>query len=250
VAGSVIDIREVDRFIVQVTMQDRAHKNQFSSDLVAGLIESFAAIKKNQTWKAVILTGYDTYFACGGTRETLLRFTEGRGAFTDKSLYSLALDCDLPVIAAMQGHGIGGGFVFGLFADFVILSRESVYTTNFMKYGFTPGMGATYIVPEKLGIALGTEMLIAARNYRGADLENRNVPFPVLSRSAVLEHALQLAREIAEKPRDALIALKRHLAKKTRANIARTAEEEAMLHEQTFRGPDVVNRINALHVKQ
>ena len=52
----------------------------------------------------------------------------------------------------MQGHGIGGGFVVGLFADFVILSRESVYSTNFMKYKFTPGMGATYIVPKKIGI--------------------------------------------------------------------------------------------------
>lgn len=36
----------------------------------------------------------------------------------------------------------------GLFADIVILSRESVYTANFMKYGFTPGMGATFIVPK------------------------------------------------------------------------------------------------------
>ena len=63
----------------------------------------------------------------------MLKIYEGKDKFTDINIYSLALDCPLPVISAMQGHGIRGGFVMGLFADFVILSRESIYRTNFMK---------------------------------------------------------------------------------------------------------------------
>lgn len=64
-----------------------------------------------------------------------------------------------------------------LFADFVILSKESIYTTNFMKYGFTPGMGATFILPQKLGISLAEEMLLAAKTYRGEELQKRAIPF-------------------------------------------------------------------------
>src|SRR5207302_11316164 len=121
----------------------------------------------------VILTGYGNDFATGGSREGVVGRYDGKGQCTDANCCSLALDCPIPVIAAMQGHGIGGGFVMGLFADFVRLSRESVYTTNFMKYGFTPGMGATYIIPKKLGLSLGEELLLNAGNYRGADLEKR-----------------------------------------------------------------------------
>ncbi|HWW19349.1 MAG TPA: enoyl-CoA hydratase-related protein [Steroidobacteraceae bacterium] len=51
------------------------------------------------------------------------------------------------------------------------LSRESLYTANWMKYGFTPGMGAIGVLRKKLGIGLAQEMLLSARTYRGADLE-------------------------------------------------------------------------------
>lgn len=99
----------------------------------------------------MILTGYGHYFASGGTQEGLLRIQQGITKFTEDRMYSLALECDIPVISAMQGHGIGGGFVMGLFSDFVILSKESVYTANFMKYGFTPEWGYLYRSGEAWG---------------------------------------------------------------------------------------------------
>ena len=146
----------------------------------------------------------------------------------------------------MQGHGIGGGFVLGLFADFVILSRESVYTTNFMKYGFTPGMGATYIIPKKLGLSVGEELLLNAGNYRGADLEKRGVPFPVYARSEVPGQALQLARQLAEKPRLSLMTLKAHLVAPMRQELPGIIAQEVAMHEKNFHQPEVKERIISL----
>ena len=243
---SAVDVSEVGPAIVQVTMQDRAHKNMFTLNLISGLIGAFEAIAAHPDYKVVILTDYDNYFATGGTREGLLGLYEGKGQFTDANFYRLALDCPVPVIAAMQGHGIGGGFVLGLFADFVMLGRESVYTTNFMKYGFTPGMGATYLIPKKLGLSLGTELLLNAGNYRGADLEKRGVPFPVYARSEVLRQALQLARQIADKPRLSLITLKDHLVAPLRQELPAIIAKEVAMHEKTFHQPEVKARIMAL----
>lgn len=240
---SVVDLCEVEPGIVQLTMQDRLHKNTFSDELVRGLIQSFESIRTNSSYKAVILTGYDNYFASGGTKEGLLDIHEGRTKFTDLNIYSLALECKIPVIAAMQGHGIGGGFVMGLFSDFVILSRESIYTANFMKYGFTPGMGATYILPKKLGFSLAEELLLNAGNYRGMELEKRGIPFPVLPREKVLEHARELARQVAEKPRFSLIALKDHLVAPLRDRLPGIIEQEIAMHEKTFHQAEVKDRI-------
>jgi polyketide biosynthesis enoyl-CoA hydratase PksI len=75
----------------------------------------------------------------------------GKVKFTDRDLYSLTLNCHILVISAMQEHGIEDGFV--------ILSRESIYTTNFMKYGFTSGMGSPLILLQKLKISLAEEMM-------------------------------------------------------------------------------------------
>lgn len=244
--SDVVQLDETAPGIVQITMQDRANKNTFSTALVAGLAAAFEHIRTQPRYRVVVLTGYDTYFCSGGTQQGLLGLYEGRGKFTDMNIYSVPLDCEIPVISAMQGHGIGGGFVFGLFADCVVLSRESVYTTNFMKYGFTPGMGATYVLPQKLGIGLAQEMLLSARHYRGAELEKRGIPFPVVPRASVLAHAHELARDLAEKPRVSLITLKSHLLAQIRAQLPAIIEQEVAMHARTFHQPEVKERIESV----
>jgi len=248
-SSGVVQLQEIAPGVVQVTMQDREHKNTFSNELVVGLLDAFQRIRSNAGYRAVVLTGYDSYFCSGGTQESLLMLQDGQGKFSDSNLYSLSLECDIPVISAMQGHGIGGGFVFGLFADCVVLSRESVYTTNFMKYGFTPGMGATYVLPKKLGIGLAEEMLLSARTYRGAELEKRGIPFPVLPRLEVVEYAQQLARDLAEKPRISLVTLKSHLVAEMRAQLPAIIEQEVAMHEKTFHQPEVKERIQTVFGK-
>jgi 4-carboxy-3-alkylbut-2-enoyl-[acp] decarboxylase len=241
-----VELMEVEPGILRVRMQDRVHHNGFSDALVTGLLEAFDSIARLDTARTVILTGYESYFATGGTRKGLLDIHEGRAKFADTNLYRLALDCPLPVIAAMQGHGIGGGLVMGLFADLIILSRESVYAANFMRFGFTPGMGATCIVPDKLGRTLGAEMLFLARNYRGEELKQKGVPLPVLPRVEVYGHALELARALAEKPRLSLVALKDLLTAPLREQLPRTVERELAMHGRTFHQDVVRENINRL----
>lgn len=236
---TVVDVRRPGSGIVELVFQDHLHKNAFSPQLVEELIAAYDLIRDDPECRVVIMTGYESYFLSGGTRESLLAFSEGRGTFSSSRLYSLPLFCPLPVISAMQGHGIGGGFVLGLFADIVILSRESIYTTNFMKYGFTPGMGATCVVPRKLGLALAQEMLLSARTYRGSELEKRGIPFLVVPRSEVLERARIMAADLAEKPRLALVSLKAQLVSLLREELPKAIEQEVALQQTTFRQPGI-----------
>ncbi|RRS10440.1 enoyl-CoA hydratase [Pseudoalteromonas sp. J010] len=241
-----VAVSEVSSGVVQITMQDKVNKNTFSAALTDGLIDAFSQVGQNTEYKVVILTGFDNYFASGGTQEDLLYLSGGEGKFSDRDLYSLALNCPIPVIAAMQGHGIGGGFVLGMFADIVILSRESIYTTNFMKYGFTPGMGATFVLPKKLGFALAEEMMLSAKNYRGAELQQRGVPFRVMPRAEVMEYAYELASTLAEKPRYSLVTLKDHLVSELRAGLSQAIKSEVVMHDKTFNQPQVKERIAEL----
>ncbi len=243
---SVVVVRDASDGVLEIRMQDRANRNTFSTELAEGLMDAFRRVAGRPEYRVVILTGYDSYFASGGTKEGLLLLSAGKGKFTDRDFYSLALHCPIPVIAAMQGHGIGGGFALGMFADFPILSRESVYTTNFMKYGFTPGMGATFILPRKLGISLAEEMMMVARTYRGEELQKRGIPFPVLPRAEVMEHALELAATLAEKPRISLVTLKDHLVGPLRAGLPEVIDQELVMHEKTFHRPEVKDRIESL----
>lgn len=89
-------------------------------------------------------------------------------------------------------------------------------------------------------------MLMSANNYRGADLEKRGVPFPVVPREDVINRALQLARQLAEKPRVSLITLKDHLVRPIREELPRVIEQEMAMHDKTFHEPEVKDRIISL----
>ena len=143
--SKVVTVRAHPEGIVVVKMEDREAKNMFSEAFMEGVAEAFAHIEQMPGYKVVVLTGYDSYFASGGTKESLLAIQAGQIKFTDTRIFQAALDCKLPVIAAMQGHGIGAGLALGMFADIVLLSEESRYVSPYMNYGFTPGAGATYI---------------------------------------------------------------------------------------------------------
>ena len=242
----VVTLKEIQPDIVMISMHDRKNKNAFSEALVRGLIQAYQLIDQNHKYKVVILTGYDTYFSSGGTQEGLLAIYSGKTTFAEVNIYSQALDCRIPVISAMQGHAIGGGFVMGMYSDFILFSRESFYTTNFMKYGFTPGMGATYILPKKLGLSLSEELLIVADTHRGADLAKRGLPFPVYPRLEVVDQAIQLAKKIAEKPRLSLITLKDHMVSTIRSKLPAIIEKEVIMHEKTFHQEEVKQRIQEL----
>ncbi len=229
--------------VAVVVMQDRQHSNTFSPELLEGLMTAFDAVAKNPRLKVVVVHGYDTIFCAGGTQEELLAIADRKVQVAGTAFYRLLLDCELPVIAAMQGHAIGGGLVFGLFADIIILAEEAIYAANFMKYGFTPGMGATLILPEKVGLNLANEMMFNARTYHGGELRARGVPFQIVKRGEVIQTALRLAGEIADKPLPSLKLLKRHMTARLVAALPRIIQQELEMHAVTFTQPEVRRRI-------
>lgn len=236
-----------------VAMEDRQSKNTFSPAFVKDLKQAFDAVARTPDLRVVVVHGFDNYFCCGGTKEELVGLVEGvqsqdtRGVSLDGLLfYDLFLRCELPVIAAMQGHAIGGGLALGLFADFCILAEECIYSAVFMKYGFTPGMGSTYILPKRLGATLGAEMLFTARNYYGLELKTRGAQVQVEKKADVVKAALRMAADLAEKPLLSLRLLKAHLNQTTRQELQRVIEGERAMHRQTFAQPDVREKIERL----
>ncbi|MBV9493621.1 MAG: SDR family NAD(P)-dependent oxidoreductase, partial [Acidobacteria bacterium] len=222
--------------IVVIHLEDRDAKNMFSEALLDGIREVFEHIDRTPSYKVVVLTGYETYFASGGTKESLVAIQEGKTRFTESGVFHVALACKLPVIAAMQGHGIGAGWSMGMFADLVFLGEESRYISPYMSYGFTPGAGATYSLPQKLGRDLAFESLFTAQQVTGRELKDRGLALPILPRAEVLDAALALAKQIAQSSRAQLIERKRLLTAHIPAALEETYRREVEMHEQTFVG--------------
>lgn len=220
--------------VAVVTMDDHEQRNMFSPDLVEGLGQVFARIARDAQLRVVVIRGSGPWFCCGGTPASLEAIRRGEQSFTDTTVFRTLLDCEIPTIAAMNGHALGGGFAFGLYADLVLLGESSIYSGSFLEHGVTPGVGATFVFPHKLGPVLGPELLYTAHGYRGSELRDRGVPLPVHSAPQLLPRAMELAAQIADKPRLHLRSLKRLLARPIRRGVAGAIDEELATHRMLF----------------
>jgi len=235
---NVVILEWIEKNIAVVTMQDLLAKNTFSNDLIEGLYNSFNEIKKNENAKVVVIKGSDAYFCCGGTKDSLLKLADRQMTFADMPFYRLLLDCELPVIAAMQGHALGGGLAFSAFSDEIILAEESSYASNFLNYGFTPGFGATYIMPKKFGPILGAELLYTAQVYEGRDLKARNLPMKIVKKKDVLDTAMMMAKKYIDKTVISLKLLKKQSTQQMKIELPKYIEDELAMHSILFKSPD------------
>lgn len=230
----VVALEMHEHGIAFVQMRDDEGANMFTADLLAGLREAFSEIESLSTAKVVVVSGTETWFCCGGTPEDLALMQEGRASFFGIDGFRLLLDCPLPTIAAMRGHALGGGLTFGLYADVALLAENAYYAANFMEHGLTPGIGTTYILPKKLGAALGAEMMLTAQRYQGRDLRARGIQLEVLEKDAVLTRAFAIARDIAKNPVRQIKLLKRRSTEETRRELPGVLREEDRMHAQCF----------------
>ncbi|MBN9669607.1 SDR family NAD(P)-dependent oxidoreductase [Roseibium aggregatum] len=236
----VMSLELFDDGVVLLTMNERQGRNMFTPAFMDGFEEAFARIAELSEARVVVLTGHDSYFACGGTRDGLTDLQQGGSRFTDRRIYSLPLECELPVIAAMQGHGIGAGWSLGMYCDHAIFAAEGLYHSNYLWYGFTPGAGATLIFPYRLGDDLGREVLFTACQYRGRELGERSPCVTVRPAREVLKSALDAAHKLARMPLETLVARKDETATLLRGRLETVLERELAMHDKTFIGNETV----------
>jgi acyl transferase domain-containing protein/enoyl-CoA hydratase/carnithine racemase/acyl carrier protein/NAD(P)-dependent dehydrogenase (short-subunit alcohol dehydrogenase family) len=222
--------------VLLIAMEDQQAKNTFTDELVEGLTEVFGHVEHSSDCKVVVLTGYGNYFSSGGTKESLLAIQKGQIKFTETKAFHLAMDCRLPVISAFNGHAIGAGLTLGLFADIAIFSEESQFISPYMNYGFTPGAGATYILPKKLGFDVARESLFVADEILGTKLQKRLPSNLFASRRNIGNEALELASRVARASRASLVAVKRLWTKGSKSSLDNALREEVSMHQKTFVG--------------
>lgn len=242
---------EIANHIALVHMEEE-RQNSFTERFLTGLTRAFEDINSWKEVRCVVVTGHGNYFSCGGTKEELTSLYEsyaGIGSsivFTDNAVYKILLQCRVPVIAAMQGHAFGGGLAMASFADIMIMARESMYSANFMNYGFTPGMGATFIIPYKFGELLSSDMIYSGRALFGCDLEKRGAGAIFANRKEVVDEAMRLAEKIVTKPLNTLIVYKNSKRKIILSKVEEAIQEELSMHELTFGQSEVLEKIREI----
>src|SRR5258706_15665816 len=122
-----------------------------------------------------------------------------------------ALNCDKPVIAAVNGAAVGWGMELATYADIRIASEKARFAELFIKRGLVSDVGGFYRLPAIVGPAKAAELLFTGDIIDAAEALRIGLGTEVVPHQALMERALALAERIAANPPLALVAMKRGL---------------------------------------
>ena len=95
--------------VALLKMNDTGGRNIFSAGFVADFLRALDELEQGRPPKALILCGLQDVFCGGADKKALLDLCDGKTAVRDLVICERLMDVPFPVIAAMEGHAIGGG---------------------------------------------------------------------------------------------------------------------------------------------
>ena len=160
------------------------------------------------------------------------------------------LDIEVPVIGALNGHAVGGGFGLALVCDMRLGALDAKYGANFAKLGFHSGMAISHLLPRIVGVPVAADMLFTGQLVDGARAAAIGLAHEAVAADAVLASAMQRARAVAVCAPEAVRLMKRALYDSAGWDPRRAARTEAFAQAATMRTEDAREGIRALLEKR
>ena len=252
-----------DKDVVTLQFNDPDRLNAMTTAMGEAFRDRIAELGKDESIRAVVLTGVGRAFSAGGDLDMLQRQADRgsadpgsawRGIRDEMStfyrLFLTVRDLPCPTIAAINGHAIGAGFCVALGCDFRYVAREAKLGLNFTRIGVHPGMGATWTLPRLVGPALAAELLFTSRIIQGEEAQRIGLANRVVSSDDVLAEAQATAVEIAQNAPGAVRAVKRALARTESTSLEDQLQFEASEQARNFESADAQEGIAAVREKR
>jgi enoyl-CoA hydratase len=194
-----------------ITFNREEKLNAMNTPIVKGLIQLLDYVDKSKDIRAVILTGKGKAFVAGADIEeysdqTVIEFTDYQKR--SRKMFEGIEFNKKPVIAAVNGYALGGGFELVLACDLVIASSKAKMGLPEIHLGLLPGGGGTQKLARIIGRNWAKEMLMTGRRLTAEEAYNLRIVNSVVEPEELLEKALELANELAEKSPFALSEMK------------------------------------------
>jgi enoyl-CoA hydratase/carnithine racemase len=221
---------------VGVITLGRPPRNSMTPELLDAFGRASAAARADAEIRALIVTGTGSCFSAGADFKVGLQRGGDELAPAERSYamyepFLSLLDVEVPIIGALNGHAIGGGFGLALVCDLRIAALEAKYGANFVAVGLAPGMAVSHLLPRLVGVARASELLLTGRLVDGAEAERLGIVNRAVPSAQVLDQALALAGSIAANApfavRATKAALRRSLTLDTRAAARAEARDQA-----------------------
>src|SRR5690606_17655871 len=148
------------------------------------------------------------------------------------------VDCEKPVVSAINGVAVGAGTVVGLLADISICAEDARIGDGHVRLGVAAGDHAAIVWPLLCGLAKARYYLLTGEMLTGAEAERIGLVSKAVPRDQVLDEAMRVAQVLATGSQQAVRLTKRTLNSWVR-QAAPIFDQSAAYEMLCFLGPDV-----------
>jgi len=256
----------VDGGIARVTIDRADAGNSLTAEMRDHLADTFDELSATLGVRAIILTGAGDRHFCtgaglGGAQKPEPARPDGapERALGDvarlirrgwQRLVSSILDCEKPVIAAVNGTAAGGGANLVLACDLVVMADTARLIEIFVKRGIIPDAGGCYLLPRIVGPQRAKELMFLGDELTAAQCEAWGIANRVVPAGDLRAAADELAARLAAGPSKA-IAMTKWLLNRSHESSRHTAfEEEAYAQELVTATADMAEGIAAFGARR
>jgi enoyl-CoA hydratase len=227
---------EKDQNIATLTLNRPKAMNALSFRLREGIVEAVSEIETDPEIKVVILTGAGKAFCAGldlkelGSKGLLVNDDTARSE-TVSSAFSKLQGFDRPLIGAINGAAITGGFELALACDILFASSNAFFADTHARIGYIPGGGLSQILPRIIGPGRAKELSFTGNFLSAEKAEKWGLVNRVLPPEELMPACLELAKEITSCVPEVVHGYKRLINK----GLSSTLEEGLQLEAKTYR---------------
>jgi enoyl-CoA hydratase len=205
---SDIVLVEVDDAVATVTLNRPDSRNALNRDLRKAIPTTLLELDARDDISAIVLTGADPAF-CAGI--DLKELAAGGGALSENAATGQSgatrgpfPDMETPVIGAINGVAITGGFELALACDFLVASERARFADTHARVGIMPGWGLTVLLPEAVGYRRAKELSTTGNFLDAATALSWGLVNHVVPHDELLPFCQQLGRDIGTVDRRAV----------------------------------------------
>ncbi len=218
---------QVEDHIATVTINRPERRNALNPTAYAELEKVFRVIQADSQVRCVILTGTDPSFCSGEDVKEMMtgepqpassRLRAVRPGTTPTAV--AILDCDRPIIAAVNGAAVGWGMDLSLFADIRLASENAVFSEIFVKRGLITDLGGLWRLPKIVGPQRAAELLFTGDIINAHVAKQIGLVLDVHAHDELLARSRELAARIAANPPLAVRYLKEGLRRSYHGDYA------------------------------
>lgn len=214
--------------VALITLNRPDRHNSICQDLLINLYNYIDEVTANDEIRVAIITGNGKSF-CSGIDLSVIgkdNLLNPRG--DGKDLPDVLRPCKKPIIGAINGNTITGGFELALNCDFLIASENARFTDSHAKLGIHPGWGMTQLLQQAVGLRMAKQISFACKPLSAQDALRLGLVNEVVALEALLPRTKEIALDICATNQDIMSVMKGIMEKRN-----------AVSHDEAFQAETV-----------